>query len=851
MKFLLAPLLLLSTMLCAQNSELLIREVISEKASSLGLEVSDYAEFNVKSKSSSAAKGAEHFYVQQTLNGMPIANGKANFTFKNGELSVANINFVRNINSIKNADVPHISAASALENVLDQLEISHEPLRISESGSNSYVVEKADFALEDVPLNLAYFYHENSLKLVWELNVYPRGAQHWWSIKVDALNGEILWKNDWVLHCDFGSCENSGHNHDFVSNANTKSDECAGGTAKSLSQYRVFAIPTESPNHGSHELVSNPHDLSASPFGWHDTDGNVGAEYTISRGNNVYAYEDANDDDNPGYSPDGISGVFDFGYSVSQTANQNMDAAITNLFYMNNIMHDVYFQYGFDEASGNFQFLNYTGMGNDDDEVRAEAQDGSGTNNANFATPPDGYNPRMQMYLWSSSSNTQLLTINAPPSIAGSYETTYASWSEQISAPITADLWLVQDNVAPADNGCETIINASDLNGKIAVVRRGTCTFIEKAEALEIAGAVGVIIVNNVGGDPISMGGTGSVSIPVLMVSQTDGNAIIAQLNASNVVNGTLQGTGNIIANDSDIDNGVIAHEYGHGISNRLTGGGNDTDCLYNDEQMGEGWSDFFGLMLTMQPGATATQNRGVGTYLINQPITGTGIRPRPYNTSFAVNNYTYGKTNNTSLSRPHGIGFVWCTMLWDLNWALIDEYGFDEDVYNGTGGNNVALSLVVEALKIQPCAPGFVDGRDAILAADQLLYNGANTCIIWDVFAKRGLGLSADQGDSDDRADQTEAFDKPICTLSLKEIESGDITLYPNPTNDLIYLNSSFMKELKEVRLYDMQGKEILQLINNSSGAMEIDLKGIEAGSYLLKCGFGDTIITKRISKY
>src|SRR5690606_33423867 len=108
-----------------------------------------------------------------------------------------------------------------------------------------------------------------------------------------------------------------------------------------------------------------------------------------------------------------------------------------------------------------------------------------------------------------------------------------------------------------------------------------------------------------------------------------------------------------------------------------------------------------------------------------------------------------YGATNNLGLTRPHGIGFVWSTMLWDLTWALIDEYGFDPDIYEGTGGNNIALQLVVDALKLQPCSPGFVDGRDAILQADVLANDGVNRCLIWSVFADRGLGLSASQGSS------------------------------------------------------------------------------------------------------
>jgi len=214
---------------------------------------------------------------------------------------------------------------------------------------------------------------------------------------------------------------------------------------------------------------------------------------------------------------------------------------------------------------------------------------------------------------------------------------------------------------------------------------------------------------------------------------------------------------------DSDLDNGVIAHEYGHGISNRLTGGPSAAGCLGNAEQMGEGWSDWCALITTIEPGDLGTDVRGIGTYSDGQPTSGVGIRPAPYSTDFQVNSYSYGSTNNTTgISQPHGIGFVWCTMLWDLTWALIDMHGFDNDIYQGTGGNNIAMHLITNGMKMQACDPGFVDGRDAILAADQMLYNGEHQCLIWEVFANRGLGFSADQGDSDERDDQIAAFDLP-----------------------------------------------------------------------------------------
>ncbi len=76
--------------------------------------------------------------------------------------------------------------------------------------------------------------------------------------------------------------------------------------------------------------------------------------------------------------------------------------------------------------------------------------------------------------------------------------------------------------------------------------------------------------------------------------------------------------------------------------------------------------------------------------------------------------------------------------MLWDLSWAYIDKYGFDPDLYYGTGGNNKVMQLVIDGLKLQPCSPGFVDGRDAILAADTALTGGEDQCLIWEVFAQK-----------------------------------------------------------------------------------------------------------------
>ena len=75
--------------------------------------------------------------------------------------------------------------------------------------------------------------------------------------------------------------------------------------------------------------------------------------------------------------------------------------------------------------------------------------------------------------------------------------------------------------------------------------------------------------------------------------------------------------------------------------------------------------------------------------------------------------------------------------MLWDMTWELIGVYGLDPDIYNGTGGNNIAMQLVIDGMKLTPCNPGFVDARDAILLADELNNGGANQASIWAAFAR------------------------------------------------------------------------------------------------------------------
>lgn len=750
----------------AQDTSLeTINEFIKNNQENVGIPYEQIGEIEIVSSASSLQKNTRHVYVRQRVNDLPILNGLANFSLKNGQIQTMANRLVAVPTTV--SSIHRIEPSAAVQILMKRYNVQlNQTLNVEQVTPHTFRISRPIGLTSDINIQKVYYHHEGSIHAAWQIEMDLLDDDFWWSTTVDAQTGNILFENNWVSQCNFTNCTFTNHKQHLYEKP-MQSSQIA-----QPDQYTVFALPLESPNHGNPSMVVNPADSLSSPFGWHDTNGSTGAEYTITRGNNVHAYEDADDDNAPGYSPDGGSVLeFNFAYNPNVQPSSNQDAAITNLFYMNNMMHDIWYRYGFDEASGNFQETNYSGVGQGGDYVRAEAQDGGGTNNANFATPPEGNNPRMQMYLWTGGSSiANILNVNSPSPIAGSYQGAEAGFGPGLTSPITADLVLLDDGTAPdANDGCEAATNGTSINGKIAILYRGNCTFVTKVISAQNAGAVAVIVVNNQTGSPFSMGGTDpSITIPSVMISDVDGATLINSM-SSNTVNVTLNNTSGNFDKDGDFDNGIIAHEYGHGISTRLTGGSTNSNCLNNEEQMGEGWSDWFGLMLTIEPGDQGSDIRGIGTYANGESTTGNGIRPAPYSTNFGVNPYTYGNTGDGNISVPHGVGFIYCTVLWDMTWELIDFYGGtpDMNLYSGTGGNNVAMALVTESLKLQPCNPGMLDGRDAILQADQLLYGGAHRCVIWEAFANRGFGFSASQGSASSRTDQVEAFDlPPICQV-------------------------------------------------------------------------------------
>ena len=162
--------------------------------------------------------------------------------------------------------------------------------------------------------------------------------------------------------------------------------------------FNVAAQPTATQSADTRTVVSFDGNPALSPQGWvgaaRNTVGNNAVAATDLDGNNTVGANETQPVAN-------ASDSFDFPYSATTNAQNSKAAAVANAFFLVNDYHDRTYALGFTEASGNFQTNNFGKGGAQADAVNVDAQDGSGTNNANFSTPPDGQRPRMQMFIFS------------------------------------------------------------------------------------------------------------------------------------------------------------------------------------------------------------------------------------------------------------------------------------------------------------------------------------------------------------------------------------------------------------------------------------------------------------------
>ena len=665
---------------------------LEANAASMGLTLDDVQNFEVTSQHSSNHNGVTHIYLRQTYQGLQIVDSDINLNVgADGSILSVYDSFVSDVASrglsatpVRTVDQVFSTLGTELGEALENgLTHSHSHGGNFGETEEEHEGEELTLVRTEIPDRLQWVKTDDgSLELVWTINV-QEGVSGWYDASASATNGEVL------------------HNTSFTAHAT----------------YNVLQADLESPLYGGRSLQIDPQDATASPFGWHDTDGVAGAEFTDTRGNNVFAQEDANADNTGGTRPDGgATLVFDFPFDDTTAPTTYTAAATTNLFYANNIIHDVLYQYGFDEASGNFQENNYGNGGAGSDAVQADAQDGSGFNNANFGTPPDGFNPRMQQF----------------------------------------------------------IFNITNPN------------------------------------------------------------------------------------RDSSLSNAIIYHEFGHGVSNRLTGGAANSGALscVQARGMGEGWSDYFGLIMTQQVGDTANDARPIGNYVLGQGQNGGGIRSFPYSFDMNINPLTLDDANTRlPVGSPHAEGEIWAQVLWDMTWLLIDGIatpdsngnptpglGYDPDLYNGTGGNNVALQLVIDGMKLQPAMPSFLDARDAIIQADVINNGGANLRAITTAFGRRGFGFSASTAGCNSTT-VTAAFDLPpaVATIQFEALNyaSGDPVMVrvndgdlPMTTNNVMVTVTSSGGDTEMVTATRQMDGTFLGSITLQGGSAVANNGFIEAGA-------------------
>jgi hypothetical protein len=197
--------------------------------------------------------------------------------------------------------------------------------------------------------------------------------------------------------------------------------------------------------------------------------------------------------------------------------------------------------------------------------------------------------------------------------------------------------------------------------------------------------------------------------------------------------------------------------------------------------------------------------------------------------------------------------------MLWDLHWQYVAKYGYSSDVTaNATNGSSRVLQLVTNALKLQACNPTFIDGRNAILAAELATTGGEDKCMIWRVFAKRGLGVGAAPGSKTNINDQVESLVVPdecplLATDEVKSVKNNTISIYPNPAKNEFYINfpSNTMGKFS-VEIYDMSGKLISSEDKISPDAKKaISTDRMINGTYMVKVkGLGFDAVSKVIVK-
>ncbi|MBL8205401.1 MAG: M36 family metallopeptidase [Blastocatellia bacterium] len=566
------------------------------------LDSADANALRMAQRDHTAHNGVTHITLQQQLNGIEIFGARMSVHLNRaGEVFAANGELIPNLTRVAKSGQSGLPATTALELAAASVGLKLEalPATLEAAGTaREQTLPRTSELAREANARLVYFpLAADKLALAWEVEVWPANAPDAYLTIIDAARGSLLYRRNLTCY------EAAPHGLVWAGESPRPNNPTTTTMPPVVERQDLPFRPA--PFNGKTIFAANDRHLD-----WW-----AGKMPTDLIGNNVAAHLDRNNDDKPDV-PTVQASNSDFAFPLdlakAPTTEDNQKAAQANLFYWTNRFHDILYSFGFTETAGNFQTDNFNLGGQSNDAIQADAQDGSGFNNANFTTPPDGRAGRMQMFLW-----------NGSPQLDGS------------------------------------------------------------------------------------------------------------------------------------LDQTVILHELAHGVSNRLIGNGLGLGGLHA-RGLGEGWSDYLALALLAKESDPIDGQYLIAQYATNQYSR--GLRFTPYSTDLNVSPRTLGYIFFNPL--PHPVGEIWCATLWDLRALLIKQYGFQE-------GQHQSIQLVLDAMKLTPIEPSFTEARDAILLADRVNNNGRNQCLLWQAFAKRGLGFSALARDVYDRR-PAESFDAPPFCSSL-----------------------------------------------------------------------------------
>ena len=299
------------------------RSFLMQHAAKWGLNAEQAQQVRVSDAYTS--KGITHYYFQQTYQDLPVYNALMNVVvLPKGESKMTANRFVKNLPKESSAGIPTFSPQNAIEKAANHLNLRYlkkANLKAIDKDAlakgafmSKYLFDKGDISTEDITVELLWVSDaENQVHLAWNILIYETTLANIWQVRVDAISGEVIEKNNYVAHCDWGNHTDEATHlalHHEVDKVDGEFSTLATG------DYNVFDMPLEAPSFGSRTIVNAPWTRAgaANPIAalqWHN-DGTT--TYNITRGNNVWAKEDiANDNETTiGASP--TSPTFDYNF---------------------------------------------------------------------------------------------------------------------------------------------------------------------------------------------------------------------------------------------------------------------------------------------------------------------------------------------------------------------------------------------------------------------------------------------------------------------------------------------------------------------------------------------------------